>query len=182
MKTALDGGIAYFDTAPFYGHGLSEHRLGEAMRGQDRDKAIISTRSGASSAIPQSARTLGPFSSTLPFDIVFDYSYGRRHAIDRGQPPAHGSGADRHRIIHDVTHKWRGDDFENSYRTAVGGAYRALDKLRSEGVIGAVGVGVNEPDTLERFCAATQISTALCSPVATPCSIQGPCRGFYRSA
>jgi D-threo-aldose 1-dehydrogenase len=152
VTAALDGGINYFDSAPFYGHGLSEHRLGEALRGQDRSRAIVSTKVGRLLRPTRATvKTPGPFAGVLPFEIAFDYSYdGAMRSLEDSLQRLGMSHIDI-AIIHDVTAKWRGDQFETSYRQAIDGAYKALDKLRSEGVIGAIGVGVNEVDTLERF-------------------------------
>jgi D-threo-aldose 1-dehydrogenase len=152
VTAALDGGINYFDTAPFYGHGLSEHRLGEALRPHDRSRAVVSTKVGRLLKPTRNAvKTPGPFDGTLPFEITFDYSYdGAMRSLEDSLQRMGTSHVDI-AFIHDVTAKWRGDDFEASYRQAVEGAYKALDKLRSEGVISAVGVGINEVATLERF-------------------------------
>jgi D-threo-aldose 1-dehydrogenase len=152
VTAALDGGLNYFDTAPFYGHGLSEHRLGEALRPHDRSRAIVSTKVGRLLTPTRAAVTTpGPFAGTLPFEIAFDYSYdGAMRSLEDSLQRMGTSHVDI-AIIHDVTAKWRGDQFEASYRQAVEGAYKALDKLRSEGVVSAIGVGVNEVDTLERF-------------------------------
>lgn len=152
VATALAGGIRYFDTAPFYGHGLSEHRLGEAMRPHDRARAVISTKVGRLLKPSRSrVTTPGPFDGTLPFEIVFDYSYdGAMRSLEDSLQRLGTSHIDI-AIIHDVTAKWRGDAFEASYRQSVDGAFKALDQLRSEGVISAIGVGVNEVHTLERF-------------------------------
>jgi D-threo-aldose 1-dehydrogenase len=152
VTAALDGGISYFDTAPFYGHGLSEHRLGEALRPHDRSRAVVSTKVGRLlKPTRSSVKTPGPFDGTLPFEIAFDYSYdGAMRSLEDSLQRMGTSHIDI-AIIHDVTAKWRGNQFEASYRQAVDGAYKALDRLRSEGVIGAIGVGVNEVGTLERF-------------------------------
>jgi D-threo-aldose 1-dehydrogenase len=154
VDVALAGGIRYFDTAPFYGHGLSEHRLGEALRPHDRDRAVVSTKVGRLLKPTRAAvRTPGPFARTLPFEIAFDYSHdGAMRSLEDSLQRLGTSHIDI-AIIHDVTAKWRGDAYEASYRQAVEGAYRALDRLRAEGTIGAVGVGVNEVHTLERFAA-----------------------------
>jgi D-threo-aldose 1-dehydrogenase len=152
VTAALDGGITYFDSAPFYGHGLSEHRLGEALRGHERLRAVISTKVGRLLKPTRAAVTTpGPFAGILPFEITFDYSYdGAMRSLEDSLQRMGTSHIDI-AIIHDVTAKWRGEQFETTYRQAVDGAYKALEKLRSEGVISAIGVGVNEVETLERF-------------------------------
>ena len=152
VDAAIAGGIRYFDTAPFYGHGLSERRLGDALRQHPRGAYVLSTKIGRllkPSLAP--APTPGAFAATLPFDIVFDYSYdGAMRSIEDSLQRLGLPSIDIV-FIHDVTQKWRGDTFENSYRQSMNGAYRALAKLRSEGTIAAIGVGINETATLERY-------------------------------
>lgn len=151
VDAALAAGIRYFDTAPFYGHGLSEHRLGEALRGRPRDSFVLSTKVGRLLKPDENARTPGPFASTLPFDIEYDYS--RAGAVRSIEDSLQRLGMARIDIvfIHDVTAKWRGEALEASYRQAMDGAFRALADLRSAGTIGAIGVGVNDVDILRRF-------------------------------
>ncbi len=152
VDVACAAGISYFDTAPFYGHGLSEHRLGEALRGRPRDSFVLSTKVGRLLRPKRDlGRSPGPFATTLPFDLDYDYSYdGAMRSIEDS---CQRLGMARIDIvfIHDVTVKWRGDRFEESYRQSVDGAFRALAELRAAGTIGAVGVGINDVDTLVRY-------------------------------
>jgi D-threo-aldose 1-dehydrogenase len=152
VAAARAGGISYFDTAPFYGHGLAEHRLGAALRAAGRDGAVVSTKVGRLLRPTRAeVRTPGTFDRVLPFELAYDYSYdGAMRSLEDSLQRMGTSHVDI-ALIHDVTRKWRGDAFEASYRQAVEGAYRALDTLRAEGVISAIGVGVNEVDTLVRF-------------------------------
>ncbi len=154
VDCALAGGIGYFDTAPFYGHGLAEHRLGEALRPHARSRAVVSTKVGRLLKPTRSQVTSpGTFTGVLPFEIAFDYSHdGAMRSVEDSLQRLGLSHIDIV-LIHDVTRKWRGDDFESSYRQSIDGAYRALDRLRSDGAIGAVGVGINEVETLERYAA-----------------------------
>jgi D-threo-aldose 1-dehydrogenase len=144
-------GIRHFDTAPFYGHGLSEHRIGECLRGVPRDSFVLSTKVGRLLRPDPAARTPGPFSTTLPFDIAYDYSHdGAMRSIEDSLQRLGLSHVDI-AYIHDVTPKWAGAELEPRYRQAMDGAYRALDRLRASGVVGAIGVGVNDIDVLMRF-------------------------------
>jgi D-threo-aldose 1-dehydrogenase len=144
-------GIAHFDTAPFYGHGLSEHRIGECLRGVPRDSFVLSTKVGRLLRPNQSARTPGPFATTLPFDIHYDYSHdGTMRSIEDSLQRLGLARIDI-AYIHDVNAKWAGDQIEPRYRQAMDGAYRALDRLRASGAVGAIGVGVNDTDILMRF-------------------------------
>lgn len=144
-------GIAHFDTAPFYGHGLSEHRIGECLRGVPRDSFVLSTKVGRLLRPDPAARTPGPFATTLPFDIHYDYSHDA--AMRSIEDSLQRLGLARIDIvyIHDVNAKWAGDQLDARYRQAMDGAYRALDRLRAAGTVGAIGVGVNDIDVLLRF-------------------------------
>lgn len=151
VDAALAAGIRYFDTAPFYGHGLSEHRLGEALRGRPRDSFVLSTKVGRLLKPDPHATTPGPFVAMPPFAVQYDYS--RDGALRSIEDSLQRLGIARIDIvfIHDVTAKWRGDALETTYREAMAGAYRALADLRAQGTIGAIGVGVNDVDILRRF-------------------------------
>jgi D-threo-aldose 1-dehydrogenase len=148
---ARGAGVTYFDTAPFYGHGLSEHRIGECLRRVPRDAFVLSTKVGRLLKPDQSAVTQGPFASTLPFATVFDYSYDG--AMRSVEDSLQRLGLARIDIvhIHDVNRKWQGDLIEQRYAESMRGAYRALEKLRAAGTIRAIGVGVNDPDILVRY-------------------------------
>ncbi len=148
---ARGAGVSYFDTAPFYGHGLSEHRIGECLRGAPRDSFVLSTKVGRLLKPNARVKTSGPFASTLPFDIVYDYSYdGTLRSIEDSLQRL---GMARIDIvhIHDVNQKWQGDLLEPRYAESMAGCYRALERLRSEGTIAAIGVGVNDVDILVRY-------------------------------
>lgn len=152
VGVAIAAGINYFDTAPFYGHGLSEHRLGEALRGRPRDSFVLSTKVGRLLKPKQSqGASIGPFATTMPFDIAYDYSYDG--AMRSLEDSLQRLGMARIDIvfIHDVTPKWAGDALEERYRQSMSGAYRALEALRSAGTIGAIGVGINDVDLLVRY-------------------------------
>jgi D-threo-aldose 1-dehydrogenase len=151
VRAALDAGIGYFDTAPFYGHGLSEHRLGAALRECGAGPVVLSTKVGRVLRPARGATTVGPFASTLPFDAVHDYSYDATMRSLEDSLQRLGRGRVDIALIHDVTRKWRGERYEADYRLSVEGAFRALAELRAAGVIGAIGVGVNENDTLLRY-------------------------------
>jgi D-threo-aldose 1-dehydrogenase len=154
VATALDAGISYFDTAPFYGSGLSEHRLGTGLR-RARDQAVISTKVGrllrpAASGGP----VAGMFREALPFDPVYDYS--RDGVLRSVEDSLQRLGTDRVDIlyIHDVNRRWHGDAVEARFREVMTGGYPALVELREAGVVGAIGVGMNDSGMLIRFAEA----------------------------
>lgn len=154
VRAARDGGIDYFDVAPFYGTGLAEHRLGEAFRGREKD-FVLSTKVGRLLKPVRSGRPAeSMFRENLPFEIVYDYSYdGVMRSVDDSCQRLGMAGADI-LYIHDVNRRWHGDAVEERFREAMEGGYKALEKLRSEGAVKAIGVGVNDPDILIHFAEA----------------------------
>jgi D-threo-aldose 1-dehydrogenase len=157
VAAAYDVGIRYFDTAPYYGHGLSERRMGDALRRRGREDYVLSTKVGRT-LIPEAPERIEPgqFFQALPFRPQFDYSYDgvMRSMEDSLQRLG------LHRIdvllIHDVdawTHK-SPEATARRFREVMEGGYRALTKLRSEGVVGAIGCGLNEWQACERFAEA----------------------------
>ncbi|NJC73439.1 aldo/keto reductase [Planosporangium thailandense] len=147
---AWDAGVRYFDTAPMYGHGLSEHRLGHGLLHRDRDEFVISTKVGRT-LVPRRRGTFdtGVWVDTAPFEAVFDYSYDAtmRQVEDSLQRMC----TDRVEIafIHDIDAYTHGPvEAPKRFAEAMEGSYKALLKLREEGVIRAIGVGVNEVEPL----------------------------------
>ncbi len=144
LAAAWDAGIRYFDTAPAYGSGISEHRFGHALRAYPREQFVLSTKVGrmlvadASRGGPD-----GPFVSGLPFRVDYDYSAdgGRRSIEDSLQR----LGMARIDIvyIHDIAQDSHGERWREVFQTAMRGAAVALTRLREEGVIRAWGLGVN---------------------------------------
>jgi D-threo-aldose 1-dehydrogenase len=142
---AYDSGIRYFDTAPFYGFGRSEHVVGDELR--ERTDWVLSTKVGRllkprRGTDPRTDQWQNPF----PFTPVFDYSYD---AIMRGyEDSMQRMGVNRIDIlyIHDVDVFSHGskEKQEKVFRQAMDETYKALDKLRSSGEIKAIGLGVNE--------------------------------------
>ncbi len=157
VSAAFDGGIRYFDTAPFYGHGLSEHRLGQALRNIPRDSFVISTKVGRLLK-PESPDNIPPgqFPGCLPFMPVFDYSYdGVMRSVEDSLQRLGMHYIDIV-LIHDVdvwTHQTQ-EATDARFREVMEGGYKALHDLRSEGTIKAVGCGLNEWQACERFARA----------------------------
>jgi D-threo-aldose 1-dehydrogenase len=94
------------------------------------------------------------FRESLPFEIVYDYSYdGIMRSVDDSCQRLGMAGADI-LYVHDVNRKWHGDAVEERFREVMESGYRALEKLRADGAVKAIGVGVNDPDILVRFAEA----------------------------
>ena len=161
VLAALKGGMRLIDTSPLYGHGLSEHRIGAALRRAGRPNCVISTKIG---------RVMEPFGPRgdgsgylggLPHGARFDYSYdGAMRALEQSLLRL---GVDRIDIalIHDVDPWAHGEALEARFREAMRGAYRALDDMRSQGVIKAIGVGVNDAAICARFARDGDFDTML---------------------
>ena len=156
---AYDGGVRYFDTSPFYGYGRSELRMGAALREKRREDFVLSTKIGRIlHALKPGEKKPADFRENgLPgFAPVFDYTYdGVMRSLEHSH---HRLGLAKIDIalIHDVdfwTTKDRGV-LEERFKTVMDGGFKALDELRRAGVIGAIGVGINESDTSLRFIQA----------------------------
>lgn len=162
VHAAFESGLRYFDTAPVYGFGLAETRLGEAIRTLPRKEIVISSKVGYD-LVPISAGEVKPvlWDEAPPFRADFDYS---RDAVLRsieGSLKRLGTDYVDMLAIHDpdeAIHFARGEDpyARSRFREAMDGAYRVLDELRSGGVIKAVGVGINQWQMLSDFVEAGQ--------------------------
>ena len=159
VDAAWAGGIRTFDTAPHYGLGLSERRLGEALGDRPRGEYVISTKVGR---LLESAPSTGPTAGggrdaegfDVPGDLVrrFDYSAdGVRRSLEASLGRL---GLDRVDIalIHDP---------DEHGEQALREAYPALERLRAEGVVRAIGVGMNQTEMLTRFVRETDIDVVL---------------------
>ena len=144
LVAAWDAGIRYFDTAPHYGSGLSEHRIGHVLRDYPRSEFVLSTKVGRLQVPDASKGGLeGPFVRTLPFRGVYDYSAdGTMRSIEDSLQRLGMAQIDI-AYIHDPAEDAHGDRWLEVFKTAMSGAAVALAKLRDEGVIKAWGLGVN---------------------------------------
>ncbi|GAA3540909.1 aldo/keto reductase [Mycolicibacterium helvum] len=136
-----------FDTAPMYGYGLAENRLGTALRGRPRADYLLSTKVGRLlRPAPCSSADDDMWTGVPPMRVQYDYTYSAtmRSIEDSLQRML----TDRIDIvfIHDCDRYGHGDEQPAVFREAMTGAATALMDLREQGVIGAVGVGVNEAD------------------------------------
>jgi D-threo-aldose 1-dehydrogenase len=155
VATAFAGGIRYFDTAPLYGHGLSEHRLGGALRAAGEASIVLSTKVGwrlspARGADPDA----GHFIDVPPFRRILDYSYDG--VLRSFEDSLQRLGRDRVDILllHDCDRRNHGDHYPARFAEAMTGAYPALERLRAEGAVRAIGCGLNEWQACEDFARA----------------------------
>jgi D-threo-aldose 1-dehydrogenase len=155
VEAAWDQGTRFFDTAPFYGAGLSEIRLGKILCKHHRDEYVLSTKVGRIilGEVETGARALGEkgglFEFGRPNRIVYDYSEkGTLMSMDDSLKRL---GIDRIDFvwIHDVSRDFFGDEWLARFEAARIGAFRALTRLREEGTIKAWGLGVNTVEPCE---------------------------------
>ncbi|PVM84496.1 pyridoxal 4-dehydrogenase [Caulobacter radicis] len=146
IKAALDGGVIYVDTAPHYGRGLSERRVGDTLRG--RPDVLVSTKVGRLMMPDEGViddRERDGFFSAMPFSPHYDYT---------GDGVLRSFEASLHRLglariglllVHDIGKMVHGDRHEHYWNQLTrGGGFAALERLRDEGAIDGFGLGVNE--------------------------------------
>jgi len=160
IDAAWNDGIRYFDNAPFYGAGLAEIRMGEALAGKPRQDYVISTKVGRiirDEIEDVSARDLGEkgdvFRYGRPNRIVNDYS--EEATLRSIEDSLKRLKTDHMEIawVHDVAQDFYGDDWLGVFESARKGAFKALDRLRDAGVIKAWGLGVNRVEPIELLLA-----------------------------
>lgn len=151
FAAAWDAGVRYFDTAPWYGHGLSEHRLGAALRGWPRDQVFISTKVGRIyDPAPRGQDVRVQWQGGLNFGVRYDYS-AEGFAQSLGQSRLRlGQPAVDALIIHDLDRDYHGAAFDGHMKALTESGLSYLHRLKSDGVISAVGMGMN---TLSDFTA-----------------------------
>jgi D-threo-aldose 1-dehydrogenase len=154
IDAAWEGGIRYFDTAPHYGLGLSERRLGEALRERPRDDVVISSKVGRLLVPrrPPVARDDELFD--VPGDLTRRRDYSRDGVLRSLEATLQRTGLDRIDVlyIHDPDEHWN---------EAVEDAVPALVELREAGVVGAIGVGMNQSAMLARFIRQTDVDVVM---------------------
>jgi D-threo-aldose 1-dehydrogenase len=146
VARALALGVGYFDTAPYYGYGLSEQRLGRALAACDRDGYVVSTKVGRLlSPRPEGAREDQGFIAARPFDPVFDYTFDGVMRSFESSLERLGVGRVDILLMHDIGALTHGAlRHAELFDVAMQDGYRAMRRLRDEGAVGAVGLGVNE--------------------------------------
>jgi hypothetical protein len=145
--------ITHFDAAPLYGQGIAEHRFGTILRRLPPGSFTLSTKVGRLLVPAPGGRSKSTrYAGGLSFNVVHDYSYDAtmrslEHSLMRfGLPKVDLL------LIHDADAWSHGPDAgERYYRDAMAGAYRALEKLRGDGVIKGIGIGLNDPVYAARY-------------------------------
>ncbi len=159
VEAAWDDGVRYFDNAPFYGAGLAEIRMGEALKDKPRADYVISTKVGriVLDEIEGSPRDYGEkggvFAHGRPNKVVNDYSEDATYrSIEDSLKRLRTDYIDI-AFVHDVAQDFYGDEWLSMFESARKGAFRALQRMRDEGVIKAWGLGVNRVEPIELLLA-----------------------------
>lgn len=164
VEAAYEAGVRLFDSSPYYGYGRAELRMGAALRDRPRDDLVVSTKIGRwMTPVPRGQTIEGMRRGGINHYPTFDYSYdGVHRSLEQSLLRM---GMDRVDIVlvHDVDFWTTGDRLilEDRFSEVMNGAYRALSDLRSQGVIGAIGVGLNEAEISARFVRAGDFDCVL---------------------
>lgn len=165
VRAAFASGVRYIDTAPFYGYGLSEKRIGDILGGADLGReCVISTKVGR--LLQPTAATGGTterncFISAEPYEVVYDYSYdGVKRSWTESQQRLQRRRIDV-LLAHDLGRMTHGDQHQRHLDDFVNGGYRALQEAKVLGEISAIGIGVNEVDVCVELLGAIDIDLIL---------------------
>lgn len=152
LAAAWEAGIRYYDTAPWYGRGLAEHRTGAFLRTRPRGEFLLTTKVGRTLHRPPdpAAFDRDPWAGGLSFEVRFDYGHDgimrsyeqalQRLALDRVDAL----------VIHDLDAGYHGaDDLARHRRDLAEGGMRALEELKGAGDIQAFGMGINDDEAFE---------------------------------
>lgn len=155
IDAAWDGGVRYFDTAPWYGRGQSEHRIGRGLYHRRRQDFVLSTKVGRvlRAAPDESSFNRGMWAGGLPFPHSFDYSYdGVMRAFEDSQQRLGMPRIDL-LLIHDLDLQYHSTPARVTAQLTelATGGWRALSQLKDAGVIRGIGAGINERGMMARF-------------------------------
>jgi D-threo-aldose 1-dehydrogenase len=151
LDAAWSGGVRFFDTAPWYGRGLAEHRVGSSLIDKPRDEFVLTTKVGRYFRRPGDPRSFdrAPWGGGLNMEIVWDYSYDgvmrsyEQSLLRLGLDTIDGL------LIHDPEPEMHGDRHAERMRDMADSGIRALEELKRGGQIKAIGMGLNATASLE---------------------------------
>lgn len=162
MDAAWAAGVRYYDTAPWYGRGLSEHRLGGFLRTKPRGDFQVTTKVGRTLHRPADPKTFdrAPWTGGLNFEVNFDYTYdGVMRSYEQALQRLALDTVDA-LVIHDLDAGFHGDRQAGYEKQLIESGARALVELKKSGDIQAYGMGINNNEALEGI--ATQVDLDFC--------------------
>jgi D-threo-aldose 1-dehydrogenase len=149
VAAAWDAGVRYVDTAPFYGVGQAERAVGDAMRERPRDEWVLSTKVGRLLRPNPTGIHADGRQHPLPFDPVYDYTYDGVMRSFEDSLQRLGLARIDILYVHDIgVYQHGGAAHPPLMRDLRESGYRALEKLKGDGLVGAIGIGVNEREVL----------------------------------
>jgi D-threo-aldose 1-dehydrogenase len=162
VEQAWDQGVRYFDTAPGYGNGLSEYRLGHALRRHERADLVVSTKVGRivtprAGAPSQNGQYLELPSMAVGFDYTYD---GVMRAVEQSMQRMLTDRFDA-LFVHDCDRYTHGAAQPEYFHQAIVSGFPALEALRDQGVVKAIGFGVNETDVMIDAVKAVDVDLCL---------------------
>lgn len=163
LDAAWTAGVRYFDTAPWYGRGLSEHRLGAFLRNKPRREFKLTTKVGRTLRRPKDPATFdrSPWVGGLNFEVVFDYTHdGIMRSYEQALQRLSLDTIDA-LVIHDLDVAYHGAEKQAAHeRDLRDSGIRALEELKASGDIKAFGMGINTDTALETT--ATMVDLDFC--------------------
>ena len=163
LQGAWDAGIRFFDTAPWYGRGLSEHRLGGFLRTQPRDAFQITTKVGRTLRRPKDPAHFdrAPWTGGLNFEVHFDYGYdGIMRSYEQALVRLALDTVDA-LVIHDLDTQYHGDKRDGYVKQLTDSGMKALEELKKSGDIKAYGMGINTGDSLDEVASKVDLDFVL---------------------
>ena len=163
LDAAWNAGVRYYDTAPWYGRGLSEHRLGGFLRTKPRDEFLVTTKVGRTLFRPKDPRHFdrSPWVGGLNFEVNFDYSYdGIMRSYQQALQRLALDTVDA-LVIHDLDPGFHLDKQAGHEKALLDSGMKALAELKASGDIKAYGMGINTRDALENVASKVELDFAL---------------------
>jgi D-threo-aldose 1-dehydrogenase len=155
IDAAWENGIRYFDVAPWYGRGLAERRVGNALRLRPRSDFVLSTKVGRILSAPENPSNFdsSPWVGGLPFAATHDYTYDGLMRSFEDSLQRLGINRVDLLLIHDLDHwHFQTDEAVAAHmRDLVGSGYRALEELKADGRVRGIGAGINQSRTMPQF-------------------------------
>ena len=163
LETAWKLGVRYYDTAAWYGRGLSEHRVGGFLRTRPRSEFYLTTKLGRTLHRPRNPLTFdrSPWSGGLNFDVKFSYSYdGLMRSYEQALQRMGLDTIDAV-LIHDLDEVYHADRYQDHLTNLMKSGMRALEELKASGDIMAVGMGINTAHALEKTASSVDLDFVL---------------------
>ncbi len=163
LAAAWDAGVRLYDTAPWYGRGLSEHRIGGFLRTRPRAEFTVTTKVGRTLHRPKDPASFdrSPWTGGLNFEVRFDYSYdGIMASYEQALQRLALDTVDA-LIVHDLDEAYHGEAYKPHLKALADSGMRALEELKAAGDIKAIGMGINTGFALETIATTVDLDFVL---------------------